>query len=111
LFANAVETSQKSCLIGELAKILRQNGIDIGEKRLFQWLRQNSYLCAYGERYNQPTQKSMDRELFEMKKTTITKPSGEVLVSVTPKVTGKGQIYFVNKFLSQKQPAYEDYNR
>ena len=105
LFANAVETSQKSCLIGELAKILRQNGVDIGEKRLFQWLRQNGYLCSYGERYNQPTQKSMERELFELKKTTIQKPSGEVLVSMTPKVTGKGQIYFVNKFLSNKESA------
>lgn len=103
LFADAVETSQKSCLIGELAKILRQNGIDIGEKRLFQWFRQNGYLCSYGERYNQPTQKSMDLGLFELKKTTITKPSGEVLVSVTPKVTGKGQIYFVNKFMKQKE--------
>lgn len=103
LFANAVETSQKSCLIGELAKILRQNGVDIGEKRLFSWMREKGYLCSYGERYNRPTQKSMDLELFEMKKTTITKPSGEILVSVTPKVTGKGQVYFVNKFLKQKE--------
>lgn len=103
LFANAVETSQKSCLVGELAKILRQNGVDIGEKRLFTWMRENGYLCSYGERYNQPTQKSMDLELFEMKKTTITKPSGEIIVSVTPKVTGKGQVYFVNKFLKQKE--------
>ena len=102
LFANAVETSQKSCLIGELAKILRQNGVDIGEKRLFSWMREKGYLC-YGERYNQPTQKSMDLELFEMKKTTITKPSGEILVSVTSKVSGKGQVYFVNKFLKQKE--------
>ena len=103
LFANAVETSQKSCLIGELAKIIRQNGVDIGEKRLFSWMRGNGYLCSYGERYNQPTQKSMDLELFEMKKPTITKPSGEIIVSVTPKVTGKGQVYFVNKFLKQKE--------
>lgn len=103
LFANAVETSQKSCLIGELAKILRQNGVDIGEKRLFSWMREKGYLCSYGERYNQPTQKSMDLELFEMKKTTITKPSGEILVSVTSKVSGKGQVYFVNKFLKQKE--------
>lgn len=103
LFANAVETSQKSCLIGELAKIIRQNGVDIGEKRLFAWMRENGYLCSYGERYNQPTQKSMDLELFEMKKTTITKPSGEILVSVTSKVSGKGQVYFVNKFLKQKE--------
>lgn len=103
LFANAVEASQKSCLIGELAKILRQNGVDIGEKRLFSWMREKGYLCSYGERYNQPTQKSMDLELFEMKKTTITKPSGEILVSVTSKVSGKGQVYFVNKFLKQKE--------
>lgn len=103
LFANAVEASQKSCLIGELAKILRQNGVNIGEKRLFSWMREKGYLCSYGERYNQPTQKSMDLELFEMKKTTITKPSGEILVSVTSKVSGKGQVYFVNKFLKQKE--------
>lgn len=103
LFANAVETSQKSCIIGELAKILRQNGVNIGEKRLFSWMREKGYLCSYGERYNQPTQKSMDLELFEMKKTTITKPSGEILVSVTSKVSGKGQVYFVNKFLKQKE--------
>lgn len=99
LFASAVETSQKSCLIGELAKIIRQNGIDMGEKRLFEWLRRNGYLCAHGERYNQPTQKAMDLGLFEIKKTTITKPSGEILISTTSKVTGKGQIYFVSKFL------------
>ena len=105
LFANAVETSQKSCLVGELAKILRQNGVDIGEKRLFTWMRENGYLCSYGERYNHPTQKSMDLELFEIKKTTITKPSGEILVSVTSKVSGKGQVYFVNKFLKQKEIA------
>lgn len=66
-------------------------------------MRENGYLCSYGERYNHPTQKSMDLELFEMKKTTITKPSGEIIVSVTPKVTGKGQVYFVNKFLKQKE--------
>ena len=103
LFADAVETSQKSCLIGEVAKIIRQNGVDIGEKRLFSWMREKGYLCSYGERYNQPTQKSMDLELFEMKKTTITNPSGEIIVSVTQKVTGKGQVYFVNKFLKQKE--------
>jgi|WetSurMetagenome_2_1015567.scaffolds.fasta_scaffold11204_9 anti-repressor protein len=99
LFADAVSTSQKSCLIGELAKILKQNGIEIGERRLFQWMREHEYLCSHGERYNLPTQKSMELQLFEIKKTTITKPDGTVLVSTTPKVTGKGQIYFVNKFL------------
>lgn len=101
LFAKAVETSEKSCLIGELAKILRQNGVDTGEKRLFAWMRDNGYLCRYGERYNQPTQKAMDLELFELKKVTITKPNGGILVKVTTKATVKGQIYFVNKFLGK----------
>lgn len=99
LFADAVATSNRSCLIGELAKILRQNGVEIGQQRLFVWLRNNGYLCQGGERYNQPTQKSMDLELFEIKKTAINKPDGTVLVTTTTKCTGKGQIYFVNKFL------------
>lgn len=99
LFAQSVETAKQSVLIGELAKILCQNGIETGERRLFQWLRDNHYLCSVGERYNQPTQKAMEMGLFEMKKTTINKPSGETIVSTTTKVTGKGQIYFVNKFL------------
>ena len=101
LFADAVATSTQSCLIGELAKILRQNGIEIGQNRLFTWLRHNGYLCQSGERYNQPTQMAMDMQLFEIKKTTINKPDGSILVSATTKVTGKGQIYFVNKFLKQ----------
>lgn len=101
LFAKAVEASEKSCLIGELAKILRQNGVDTGEKRLFAWMRDNGYLCRYGERHNQPTQKGMDLELFELKKVTVTKPNGDILVKVTPKVTGKGQVYSVNKFLGK----------
>lgn len=99
LFADAVATSNRSCLIGELAKILRQNGVEIGQQRLFVWLRNNGYLCQGGERYNQPTQKSMDLELFEIKKTAVNKPDGTVLVTTTTKCTGKGQIYFVNKFL------------
>lgn len=105
LFADAVATSQRSCLVSELAKILNQNGIDIGQNRLFQWLRRNGYLCTKGESYNQPTQKAMNLELFEIKKTSIAKPDGSVLVSTTTKVTGKGQIYFVNKFLSQRESA------
>jgi len=105
LFADAVATSTQSCLVGELAKILRQNGIEIGQNRLFEYLRQRGYLCQYGERYNQPTQKAMDMELFEIKKTSITKPDGTVLVSVTSKVTGKGQIYFVNHFLKNQSRA------
>lgn len=103
LFADAVATSQRSCLIGELAKILQQNGIKIGQNRMFEWLRNNRYLCKHGEYYNQPTQHAMELGLFEIKKTTITKPDGAVLVSTTPKVTGKGQIYFVNKFLNVRQ--------
>ena len=99
LFADAVSTSTASCLIGELSKILRQNGIEMGQNRLFDYLRKNGYLCQYGERYNQPTQKSMELELFEVKKTSINKPDGSILVTSTTKVTGKGQIYFVNKFL------------
>lgn len=105
LFADAVATSTQSCLVGELAKILRQNGIEIGQNRLFEYLRQRGYLCQYGERYNQPTQRSMDMELFEIKKTSITKPDGTVLVTVTSKVTGKGQIYFVNHFLKKQNYA------
>lgn len=99
LFADAVATSNKSILVGEMAKLMRQNKVEIGERRLFQWLRDNHFLCSYGERYNQPTQEAMERGLFEIKKTTITKPDGIIIVSTTPKVTGKGQIYFLNKFL------------
>lgn len=99
LFADAVTTSKQSCLIGELAKILRQNGIDMGQNRLFAWLRVKGFLCQSGERYNQPTQRAMEMDLFEVKKTTINKPDGSILVSTTTKVTGKGQVYFVNDFL------------
>ena len=100
LFADAVATSDRSCLVAELAKILQQNGIDIGQNRLFDWLRRNGYLCSKGEYYNQPTQRAMELGLFEVKKTSITKPDGSVLVTTTTKVTGKGQIYFVNRFLN-----------
>lgn len=101
LFADAVATSDRSILIAELAKILRQNGVEIGQNRLFEWLRHNGYLCSKGEYYNQPTQRAMDMGLFEIKKTSITKPDGSVLVTTTTKVTGKGQVYFVNKFLNR----------
>lgn len=103
LFSQAVETAKQSVLIGELAKIICQNGVPTGEKRLFAWMRDNGYLCQFGERYNQPTQKAVELGLFEIKKTTIQKPNGETLVSNTTKVTGKGQIYFVNKFLYNNQ--------
>lgn len=98
LFANAVSTSHRSCLVAELAKILQQNGVNIGQNRLFAWMRENGYLCSKGQYYNQP-QKAMELGLFELKQTSITKPDGTVLVTTTTKVTGKGQVYFVNKFL------------
>ena len=99
LFADAVCTSKRSCLVAELAKILQQNGVNIGQNRLFKWLRNNGYLCQKGQYYNQPTQKAMELGLFEIKKTSINKPDGSVLVTSTTKVTGRGQVYFVNKFL------------
>lgn len=103
LFADAVSASKSSCLIGELAKILKQNGIDIGQNKLFQWLRSNGYLISRrGESWNQPTQKSMQLGLFELKKTNINHPDGHTTVTTTTKVTGKGQQYFINKFLNQE---------
>lgn len=104
LFAEAVSTSQRCCLVSELAKIISQNGVSIGQNRLFAWMRKNGYLCNKGQYYNQPTQKAMEMGLFEIKKTTITKPSGDVIVNTTSKVTGKGQIYFVNKFIGKEEP-------
>lgn len=102
LFSQAVETAKQSVLIGELAKIICQNGVQIGEKRLFKWLRDNHYLCALGERYNQPTQKAVEQGLFELRKITIN-VGDNTKVRTTTKVTGKGQIYFVNKFLYMNQ--------
>lgn len=99
IFADAVSTSRTSILVGELAKIMRQNGIDTGQNRLFQWLRDNGYLIKRkGTDYNMPTQYSMDLGLFEVKETVITHADGHTSISKTPKVTGKGQIYFINKF-------------
>nr|DAF14240.1 MAG TPA: KilAC domain protein [Caudoviricetes sp.] len=103
LFADAVSASKSSCLIGKLAKILKQNGIDIGQNKLFQWLRAHGYLISRrGESWNQPTQKSMQLGLFELKKTNINHPDGHTTVNTTTKVTGKGQQYFINKFLNQE---------
>lgn len=99
LFADAVSASKNSILVGELAKILKQNGIDIGQNRFFEWLRSNGYLInRKGTDYNMPTQRSMQQGLFEIKETTISHGDGHVSISKTPKVTGKGQVYFVNKF-------------
>lgn len=101
LFANAVSVSDTPILVGELAKILHQNGIDVGQNRLFKWLRKNGYLISRkGTSYNMPTQKSMELGLFKIKESAITHSDGHVTITKTPKVTGKGQIYFVNKFLS-----------
>lgn len=100
LFTDAVSASNESILIGQLAKLIRQNGYEIGQNRLFEWMRENEYLIKKGERYNQPTQKSMDLGLFEVKERTITNPDGSTRITLTTKVTGKGQVYFINKFLS-----------
>lgn len=100
LFADAVSASDESILIGQLAKLIRQNGYEIGQNRLFEYLRENGYLIKKGERYNQPTQKSMDLGLFEVKERTISNPDGSTRITLTTKVTGKGQVYFINKFLS-----------
>lgn len=100
LFANAVETAHTSILVGDLAKIIKQNGTDIGQNRLFDWMRRNGYLIKDGQSKNMPTQRAMDMGLFEVKESTINNPDGSVRITKTTKVTGKGQTYFVNKFLS-----------
>lgn len=100
LFAESVTASKTSILVGDLAKIIKQNGIDIGQKRLFEWMRENGYLIKrQGSDYNMPTQKSMELELFEIKETAVTHSDGHISVNKTSKVTGKGQVYFINKFL------------
>ena len=100
IFADAVSASHTSILVGDLAKLLRQNGVEIGQNRLFSFLREKGYLCSQGERYNLPTQRSMDRGWFQVKETTINQPNGSVRITRTVKVTGKGQQYFINLFLS-----------
>ena len=100
LFADSVSSSENTILIRDLAKIIKQNGIDIGEKRLFTWLRDNGYLVKkIGSDYNSPTQRSMNLGILEFTESTYVHNSGKIIVTKTPKVTGKGQIYFVNKFL------------
>lgn len=103
LFADAVAASKTSILVGELAKLLRQNGVDIGEKRLFDYLRDNGYLIKrIGTDRNMPTQRSVDAGWFTIKETTVNHADGHISISKTPKVTGKGQAYFINLFLSGK---------
>lgn len=105
LFADAVATSHTTILVGELAKLLRQNGVDIGQNRLFKMLRDQGYLInRKGSDWNMPTQRSMDMKLFRVKETTIGHSDGSVSISKTVKVTGKGQQYFINKFLQTNEP-------
>lgn len=103
LFADSVATSNTSILIFDIAKILKQNGVDIGGNRLFEWMRKNGYLVRRkGSDYNMPTQRSMEMSLFEVKETSVSHSDGHISVNKTPKVTGKGQQYFINLFLSKK---------
>ena len=99
VFSDAVATSKTSILIGELAKLLKQNGVDIGQKRLFAWMRDNGYLMKSGSSKNMPTQRSMQLKLFEIKEGSYINGNGDNITTKTTKVTGKGQIYFINKFL------------
>lgn len=102
LFADSVTASQTSILVGELAKLIKQNGVALGQQRMFAWLRDNGYLIKRkGSDYNMPTQYSMELGLFEIRETSITHADGHVSVNKTPKVTGKGQQYFINKFLGE----------
>ena len=99
LFADSVASSTSSILVGQLAALIRQNGVDMGQNRLFEWMRGRGYLVSSGARRNSPTQKSLDMGLFEVKERAINNPDGSVRLTLTTKVTGKGQIYFVNKFV------------
>lgn len=100
LFADAVSASHTSILIGDLAKLLKQNGVETGQKRLFEWMRENGYLIKRkGSDWNMPTQRSMELGLFEVKESTVNNPDGSVKINKTTKVTGKGQLYFTNKLL------------
>lgn len=104
IFADAVSTSHTSILIGDLAKILKQNGVQTGQKRLFEWMRENGFLIKRnGADRNMPTQKAMEHGLFEVKESTVNNPDGSVRINRTTKVTGKGQQYFINRFLSEQK--------
>ena len=99
IFADAVSTSHTSILVGDLAKLICQNGVQIGQKRLFEWLRDNGYLIKSGQSKNMPMQRYVEQGLFEVKESTVQNPDGSVRITKTTKVTGKGQVYFVNKFI------------
>lgn len=102
IFADAVSTSHTSILIGDLAKLICQNGVQTGQKRLFQWMRENGYLMKSGASYNMPMQRYIEQGLFEVKESSVQNPDGSVRVTRTTKVTGKGQLYFINKFLGNE---------
>ncbi len=103
LFSDAVRGSKNSCLIKDLATILKQNGINIGQNRLFDWLRENGYLCTGGRRHNQPTQRSLDLAVMSVREHVRTNAEGDLMTTFTPLITGKGQLYFVNKFLVKEE--------
>lgn len=102
IFADAVSTSRTSILIGDLAKLICQNGVQIGQKRLFEWLRQNNFLIKSGSSRNMPMQRYVEQGLFEIKESNVQNPDGSVRITKTTKVTGKGQVYFVNRFLTRE---------
>lgn len=102
IFADAVNSSETSILVGELAKLLKQNGVNMGRNRLFDWMKNNGYLIKSGSERNMPTQKSMEMKLLEIKERTVANPDGSIKIVKTPKVTGKGQIYFINKLLAKE---------
>lgn len=108
IFADAVNASHTSILVGDLAKLICQNGVQIGQKRLFEWLRKNGYLIKNGISRNMPTQRYVEQGLFEVKESTMQNPDGSVRITRTTKVTGKGQVYFVNKFLGGKHETTEE---
>ena len=107
IFADAVRTSHTSILVGDLAKLICQNGVQIGQKRLFEWLRQNNFLIKSGSSRNMPTQRYLEMGLFEVKESTVQNQDGSVRITCTQKVTGKGQIYFVNKFVGKEDAENE----
>lgn len=108
IFADAVSASKTSILVGDMAKLLKQNGVNMGASRFFSWLRDNGFLIKRkGTDWNMPTQKSMELQLFEIKETSIAHSDGHTSISRTPKVTGKGQLYFINKFLSGENERLE----
>lgn len=103
IFADAVTCSNTSILVGDLAKLLKQNGFHVGQNRLFEILRKEGFLIKSGSSKNMPTQKSMEMKLFEIKESTVTNPDGSIRTTKTPKVTGRGQVYFINKFVNEKR--------